>query len=179
MTDISLITDIGRAKLNAAAGDSSAVEITHAALGTGEGGAFYDPAYDQTALGVERLRQAVSERVELGGGSWLIRAVFAAETIPTMNVREIGFFDADGDLIVIVAGKDFQQRRLGGFDYILEQTINFNRDAETVIVDAPDWHLFDHAVLDLQKHAIIATEQFTQRLLIRDLQTQLDQGAAV
>lgn len=170
MADTALITDIGLNKIAAAAGGASAVAITHIALGDG-GGAAYAPDFAQTVLQGEMIRRPIDQRVQIEPKTWLVRASFAADIVPIMQVREIGFFDADDDLIVIVAGATFQPRSLGGFDYILEQPLNFDRAAEGVIlVEAPDWELFDHAVLNLETHAIIAAEQFDQRLMIRDLQ---------
>jgi len=176
MADTALITDIGLNKIATAAGGASAVAITHVALGNGNGAA-YQPTFSQTALKGEVIRRAIDQRVQINPKTWLIRASFAADIVPTMQVREIGFFDVSGSLIVVVAGATFQPRALGGFDYILEQPLNFDRAAEgVIIVTAPDWELFDHAVIDLETHAIIAAEQFDQRLLIRDLQAATNSG---
>ncbi|MGR3435275.1 MAG: phage tail-collar fiber domain-containing protein [Shimia sp.] len=170
MADTALITDVGLNKIATAAGGASAVAITHVALGDGNGAA-YEPGFEQTTLQNEVIRGAIDQRVQIEPKTWLVRASFAADIVPTMQVREIGFFDGDGDLIVIVAGATFQPRSLGGFDYILEQPLNFDRAAEGVIlVQAPDWELFDHAVLNIETHAIIAAEQWDQRIMIRDLQ---------
>ncbi|SFQ14483.1 Phage tail-collar fibre protein [Roseivivax halotolerans] len=173
MPDTALITDIGLNKIAAAAGNAFAVEITHVALGNG-GGAAYEPDFEQTALQNEVIRRAIDQRVRIEARTWLVRASFAADIVPVMQVREIGFFDGDGDLIVIVAGAGFQPRSLGGFDYILEQPLTFDRAAEgVVVINAPDWELFDHAVLNLETHAIVAAEQWDQRIMIRDLQSAI------
>lgn len=164
MADTALITDIGLNKIAAAAGNASAVAITHVALGDG-GGAAYEPDFAQTTLQSEVIRRAIDQRVQIEPKTWLVRASFAADIVPVMQVREIGFFDGDGDLIVIVAGATFQPRSLGGFDYILEQPLNFDRAAEgVVIVDAPDWELLDHAVINLSTQAIQGLNQFDLRL---------------
>lgn len=171
MASQAIITDVGLAKITAASGNlNNAVKISHVALGDANGNA-YDPAFTQTALVNERERRAIDWRVQTEPKTWLINVVFPADSTAAMFVREIGFFDEDGDLIAIVGGLAFQPRELGGYDYIVEQPLIFDRAAEgAVIVNAPDWELFDHAVLNLETHAIVAAEQFDQRMMIRDLQ---------
>lgn len=124
------------------------------------------------------IRSAIDTRVQIEPRTWLVRAVFGEDVLPFFIEREIGFFDGDGDLIVVVAGAAFAPRSLGGFDYILEKSLVLDRAAEgAVIVTAPDWELFDHTVITLTNTAHIINEQFDQRMAIRALQAQLNGGA--
>lgn len=163
-----LLTDIAEAKITAAAGSGTAVAITHIALGDGNGG-NYVPGYSQTALRREKARQAIQTRHIAGTNAWRVKAEFDPDT-PAFAVREMGFFDADGDLIAVWAGNDVVARQTGAITYLVDHVLSFTRvDSGLVIVNAPDDALFDHAVLDLERHAITALEQFNQRLILRDL----------
>lgn len=168
-----IITDLGLAKLTLASGNSAKqVKITEVALGDASG-APYDPSFNQSALVNERIRREINSRARVAQKTWLINVIFPADETLPIFVREIGFFDEDGDLIAVVAGVDFTPRHLGGYDYIIEQPLIFDRAAEgAIVVDAPDWHVFDNAVLNLEKHAIVAAEQWDQRQLIRGLLAQ-------
>lgn len=162
-----IITDAGLAKIRTAAGSVSQVEITHVAIGDGNG-ANYAPAYDQTQLLRERLRVAIDNRAEIEPDSWWISASFA-DDVPTYNVREVGFFDANGTLIALWADIAAPVRQTGGFTYLVDYVLNFSRADGLLIVAAPDNDLFDHAIQNIHTHAIVSDEQVKQRLLIRDL----------
>ena len=162
-----LLTDIGEAKLAAAAGSDSFVAITHIAMGDG-GGANYDPAYDQTALVNERARMAIESRIQIAPRQWKVKAEFPPET-DAFAVREIGYFDGDGNLISVWAGLDVESRSTGVVSYLNEHVLDFSRVADgLVIVNAPDDAFFVHAITNLETHAITADEQVKQRLLFRD-----------
>lgn len=166
---ITLLTDIAETKITAAAGSGSQVAITHIALGDANG-APYDPTHEQVALVNERARNPIESRILADPNTWRVKAEFSPDTT-AFDVREMGFFDADGVLIAVWAGADVVARRTGVVAYLIEHVLNFSRvDDGVIIVDAPDDDLFDHAVLNLETHAITAAEQFTQRLMIRDLQ---------
>lgn len=140
-----LLTDIAEAKITAAAGSGSAVAITHIALGDGNGG-NYAPNYSQTALRREKARQAVKTRHIVGTNAWRVKAEFDTDT-PAFAVREIGFFDADGDLIAIWAGNDVVARQTGAITYLVDHVLSFTRIEDgLVIVSAPDDTIFDLAV---------------------------------
>ena len=163
----SIITNAGLAKIRTAAGSASQVAITHVAIGDGNG-ANYNPLFTQTALKREQHRVAIDTRAQIGTTSWWIRA-HIADDVPAYDVREIGFFDAAGTLIALWADVAAGPRQTGGFTYLIDHVLDFSRADGLVIVDAPDNELFDHAVQNIHTHAIIADEQFKQRLLIRDL----------
>lgn len=163
------LTDLGLSKIAQASGDETAVGIAHVALGDANG-SHYTPNGTEAALRRERHRKAIDYRQFLGDRTWRVKAEFGTDT-PTMDVREAGFFDQDGDLIVICTFAANEERKTGAVTYLIDEVLNFSFVQRGLIyVDAPDDELFDHAVLNLETHAIVAAEQFAQRLMIRDLQ---------
>ena len=165
---INLITDIGEAKLNQALGSGVAVQITEIALGDGNG-ANYNPGAGQTALKRERARQTIKKQHMVDTNAWRVTVNFDHDT-PAFWVREIGFFDAEGDLIAIWAGTDIEARQTGAIDYALEHVLNLSRVKEgLVIVNAPDDGVFDLAVATAHNLAILQTEQFRQSERLREL----------
>ncbi len=133
---VTLLTDTGETKLTTAAGSGSHVSITQIALGDA-GGRRYDPTHDMTALVNERVRRDIDSADFDGEHTWYVRAEFPTDT-PSFAVREIGFFDQDGDLIAIWAGADVQSRQTGVIVYLVEHALSFSRVAEGLImVDAP------------------------------------------
>lgn len=133
---VTLLTDLAETKLATAAGSGSQVAITHIALGDANG-VTYDPAADATTLQNERARRAIDSTAFQGGNTWIVKAEFPTDT-PSFAVREIGFFDQDGDLIAIWAGADVDPRQTGVIVYLVEHALSFSRVAEgLIIVDAP------------------------------------------
>ncbi|SDW13925.1 Phage tail-collar fibre protein [Sulfitobacter pontiacus] len=164
-----ILTDIAEAKITQAAGSGSQVAITHVALGDGNG-ASYNGDFDQTYLRRERVRVPIERRHIVSPNAWRVKAEFGAETV-AFDVREAGFFDADGDLIALCTFPAAEVRRTGAIVYLIDHVLNFSRVAEgLIIVDAPDDDLFDHVVTNLETQVIFATEQFDQRIAIRALQ---------
>jgi len=161
-----LLTDVAETKLTVAAGSASEVAITHIALGDGNG-ATYAPAHAQTALIRERARVPVETRHFAGDRTWRVKAEFPPTTV-AFAVREMGFFDADGDLIAVWAGVDVDPRQTGVVTYLVEHVLDFSRvDDGLIIVDAPDDDLFDLAVITGIGFANLQTEQLRQADRIR------------
>lgn len=134
---IELLTDAGAAKIAAAAGNNTEVAITHIALGDGNG-TPYDPVGTETALVNERVRQPIVYRELIDTSTWRAKAEFPPET-PNFVVRELGFFDADGDLIAIRAGVDLNEGETGYVTYLVQHDINFSNVADgAVIVYVPN-----------------------------------------
>lgn len=158
---IELITDIGEAKLNQALGSGVAVNITEIALGDGNGAA-YNPGAGQTALKRELARKAIDRQHLVDTNSWSVSVEFDHDT-PAFWVREIGFFDAEGDLIAIWAGANIDARQTGAVNYALEHTLNLSRVKEgLVFVDAPSDESFDLAVATATAVANLQLEQLRQ-----------------
>ena len=167
---IELITDLGAEKLTAALGSGTAVQITEIALGDGNG-ANYDPGAGQTALKREKARQPIAKQHMVGTNAWRVTVEFDHDT-PAFWVREIGFFDAEGDLIAIWAGADIDARQTGAVDYVLEHILNLSRvKSGLVIVDAPDDLLVHLALQTAHSTAQLQLEQLRQGDAIRALQT--------
>jgi phage-related tail fiber protein len=178
----SIITNLGESLLAAAAGSTSAVEITHVAFGDGNGAA-YAPAFSQVALKKERLRVQIESQQLLEGNGWRIKAVVPADTAP-FDVCEIGFFTAAGELIALWAGVDVTSRRVGIVTYEINHFLDFSGVADgLLIINAPDDELFNHAVLNLAADATGAINLLHERrtrkeqLLQRDAEMSL--GAPV
>lgn len=161
-----LITDLGEAKLNEALGTGLAVQITEVALGDGNG-ANHNPGPAQVALKRELARKPIDKQHMVGTNAWRVTVEFGHDT-PAFYVREIGFFDAEGDLIAIWAGADIEARQTGAVDYALEHILSLSRVKEgLVIVDAPDDELFDLAVTTGTALANLQLEQLRQSDAIR------------
>lgn len=164
-----LLTDLAEAKLSVASGDETAVAISEIALGDGAG-SFYAPSYGQTSLVNERVRKPVEIRRLVEDRTWWVRAVFGAET-EKFTVREIGFFDADGDLIAIHAGLDMPARQTGDFEYLAGHYLNFSRVQEgLLIVEAPDDVVWLTSLSQLRANFLIFTEQMRQARVLETLQ---------
>lgn len=164
MADI--ITSLGETKLAQAAGDGTQVEITHIALGDANGTA-YDPDFEQTTLVGERARRPIENRIFGGNNSWTVTATFPTDT-ENFEVREIGFFDQDGDLIALYAGLDVVPRQTGVIEYVVKHVLNFSQvQSGLVVVNAPD---DDVHLLSLSTAISVATfvrENLRQEIAIR------------
>lgn len=162
-----IITDIGHAKLNAAVVTQTKVEITHIAMGDGNG-AVYDPGFSQAALKREKARVPIERRHFADDNAWRVTAEFEADATPTFWVREIGFIDAEGDMIFLWAGSDVNARQTGAIDYLLDQVLNLDRVKDgVVIVNAPDDVAFDLTVTTGIALANLQLEQLRQADAIR------------
>lgn len=147
-----LITDLGETKLAQASGSGSQVVITEIALGDGNG-AVYAPWFGMTALRREQARRAIDSRIFLSSNSWRVRAEFPPDT-PSFFVREIGWFDEDGDLIAVTAGTDMTARQTGGLAYLAELVLDFSQVTDgLVIVNAPDDELVEFALASIAHQA--------------------------
>jgi hypothetical protein len=160
-----LLTDIAEAKITAASGSGTQVAITHIALGDGNG-ANYAPSYSQTALQRERARQAIQLRHIVDGNAWRVKAEFDSDT-PAFMVREMGFFDADGDLIAIWAGNDVVARQTGAITYLVDHVLSFTRVKDgLVIVNAPNDAIFDFAIGQATTNFLLMNEQLRQGMAL-------------
>lgn len=97
----SIITNAGLAKHAAASLGGDPIDLTHLAVGDSNGTA-YDPVSTATALHNERYRTSVTYvEIDESNPNQLIVEAIIDETIGPFYVREVGIFDADGDLFAI------------------------------------------------------------------------------
>lgn len=136
----------GQQKLaQAVMGTGPRVDITDVALGDGLG-APYEPVEGQTALRREKVRRPITRRHMSDDRTWRVVVEFGTD-IPAFWMREIGFFDATGELIFLTAGAQITQGYTSAFDLIFDGYLNLTGIKNgLVIVEAPDDVLFDLAV---------------------------------
>ena len=98
MNYITIVTEAGLAALAAAAQAGGKVNITHMAIGDGNG-AEYEPTEDQTSLKNEKWRGAVASYTR-SGNSFTATAAMPAETA-AFTIRELALFLADGTCFAV------------------------------------------------------------------------------
>ncbi len=96
-----LLTAIGAAQLANAQALGTSVSLKYVAVGDGNGAA-YDPVESQTALVNEVWRGQVNQiTVHADNANWLVIEAIIPEDTGGWFVREVGLFDADGNLIAV------------------------------------------------------------------------------
>ncbi|MEM7295313.1 MAG: phage tail protein [Pseudomonadota bacterium] len=130
---LDILTTLGLQKVRDAATSGAQVTITQVALGDA-GGVAYDPDPAQTALVNERLRRDIDTSLPIGKNAWQTTTVWPPET-ETVTIREIGFFDADGDLICLWAGADLNRfSQTGVVEYELIHVLDFRGVQANIVV---------------------------------------------
>lgn len=165
-----LTTSVGEQKLAAAAlGTGSRVEITHVALGDGSG-ALYEPFPGQTGLKNELARRPISRQYMSGKSTWRVTVEFGTD-IPAFWMREIGFFDAEGDLIFVVAGTELTEGYTSAFDLLFEGYVDLSGIKDgLVVVQAPIDAYLDHAAIKLIGDANHVSRHIAMKQKIRRLE---------
>ncbi len=96
-----LLTDRGMAKIASALADKKQIHLQKMAVGDSSG-QYYEPTASQTKLRHEVWRGDMNTlTVAPNNPNWLIAEVVLPEDIGGWYVREVGVFDADGELIAI------------------------------------------------------------------------------
>lgn len=94
-----LLTATGQAKVAAHLAGGATVNLTEMALGDG-GGAAVTPTEGRAELYNEVHRQALTAvSVDPANPNWLVAETVLAPEVGGWTIREMGLFDADGDLI--------------------------------------------------------------------------------
>ncbi len=97
----SIITNSGLAKHATASLGGDPIDLTHLAVGDSNG-TSYDPVATATALQNERHRTTLTYvEIDESNSNQLIVEAIIDETVGPFYVREVGIFDADGDLFAI------------------------------------------------------------------------------
>lgn len=109
-TYFSLVTDIGRNKMLAAAQTGTKVNITHFAVGSGQNNAYYEPTTDQTALKNEVWRGNITAcYISPDSENLLEIESVCPSNVGGFTIREMGVFDSDGDMIAVCNTPDTQK----------------------------------------------------------------------
>lgn len=96
-----ILTDKGASKIAEAIRIGQQLEITHIALGDGDG-KLPQPQSNATSLVKERYRAPInSAKVDEHNTAWVIFEQVLAPDIGGWWIREVGLYDKDGDLIAI------------------------------------------------------------------------------
>jgi hypothetical protein len=97
----SIITNSGLAKHAAASLGGAPINLTHLAVGDSNG-TSYNPTATATALQNERYRTTLTyAQIDVSNPNQLIVEAVIDETVGPFYVREVGIFDADGDLFAL------------------------------------------------------------------------------
>ena len=98
----SILTVRGRQKLAAALAGGAPVQLTHMAIGDGRAGAYYSPTETQVALENEVFRAPINRLAQdTANPAWAVSELVIPDEIGGFYVREVGVFDADGELFCI------------------------------------------------------------------------------
>lgn len=95
-----IVTNIGAAKIANAEISEQKLNITHYAVGDGNGSS-YNPTHDQTSLRNEVWRGPAICMVDEDEANIINIDATIPPEVGGFLVREIGIFDADGDLIIV------------------------------------------------------------------------------
>jgi len=97
-----LLTLVGQGKLANGQVTGIPVQFTHMAVGDGLNGAYYNPSEDQEALKHEIWRGAINQiYLHPDNPNWIVAEVVIPTDAGPFYVREVGIFDADGDMIAV------------------------------------------------------------------------------
>lgn len=101
MQYFTLLTAKGAEKIAAATAANTTVDLTHIALGDGNGSVVM-PDASKTALVNEVYRASLNDlRVDATNANWVVAESNVPASQGNFWVREVGVFDVDGDLIAI------------------------------------------------------------------------------
>lgn len=100
-TFYSILTAVGKAKI--ANAHVLGTKVTFATMAVGDGGgSYYNPVETQTALKHEVWRGNVNEiSTDPDNPNWIVINTVIVSNVGGFMVREVGVFDAEGDLIAI------------------------------------------------------------------------------
>ena len=101
MAFYTILTDIGKAKIANATALGNVVSLKDIAVGDG-GGVTVQPATTDTTLVREVWRAALNNiSIDSNNTNWIVAEGYIPSTDGDFTVREVGLFDADGDMIAV------------------------------------------------------------------------------
>ncbi len=101
MAFYTILTDIGKAKLANATALGTTVSLQDIAVGDG-GGVAVTPQTSDTALTNEVWRAALNNiSIDSSNANWIVCDGYIPSDVGDFTVREVGLFDADGDMIAV------------------------------------------------------------------------------
>lgn len=101
MEYFTLLTQLGAAKIAAATAANTTVNLTHIAVGDGNG-VVPMPDASKTALVNEVFRTNLNDlKVDTNNDNWVVTEGYISSNDGNFWIREVGIFDIDGDLIAI------------------------------------------------------------------------------
>ena len=101
MQYFTLLTALGAAKIAAATAANTTVNLTHIAVGDGNG-IVPMPDASKTALVKEVFRTNLNDlTVDSNNANWITTEAYISSNDGNFWIREVGIFDIDGDLIAI------------------------------------------------------------------------------
>lgn len=134
-----IVTDLGTSKMLRAIKDGKKVNVTHIAVGDGEG-EYYKPTAEMTALKNELWRGEVNScRISEESENLLIIESVIPSDAGGFTVREMAAFDEEGEMIAICNTPDTQKVRVSdGVAHELKLAIEValsNTDSVQLIID--------------------------------------------
>lgn len=97
----SILTAVGLAKIANAQVSGNKVDLTQIAVGDG-GGTYYNPTQNDTQLKNEVWRGNIgSVEIDHENPNWIVIESYIPSSVGGFTVREVGIFDAEGDMIAI------------------------------------------------------------------------------
>lgn len=134
-----IVTDLGTNKMLRAIKEGKKVNVTHIAVGDGEG-EYYQPTADMTALKNELWRGEVNScRISEESENLLIIESVIPSDAGGFTVREMAAFDEEGEMIAICNTPDTQKVRVSdGVAHELKLAIEValsNTDSVQLIID--------------------------------------------
>lgn len=132
-----VMTETGRVKMAAAAANNSTLDITHMALGDGDGSAVEKPTGYEQALVNEVYRNTLNSLTS--NGAQFTADMIIAPNVGGWTVREMGLLDSDGNLVAYANTPAIEKAQLSNgalIDFVPTITVEVESpDSVTVIVN--------------------------------------------
>ncbi len=150
----SVVTTLGQARIASAIESGKDVNITHLAVGDGNGNAT-EPSVSQTALVHETYRLKLNSiKIDNKNANWIIAEAIIPAEVGGFWMREMGLFSAEGELIAVSNMAD-------SYKPTLEEGSGRTQTLRMVLTVTDT----DAVSLTIDDTLIIATEEYVNNLL--------------